>query len=51
MIDSKVIEINITSPCYFIKEINNLYNTNFENKIIPEILSLAGIEIKQTITV
>ena len=26
MIDGKIIEINITSPCYFIREINNLYN-------------------------
>ena len=31
IIDNKVIEINITSPCYFIREINNLFNTDLEN--------------------
>ena len=45
VIDDKIIEINVTSPCYFIKEINNAYNTNLE-KIIgdyiltPSLLSL-----------
>ncbi len=43
MIDEKIIEINVTSPCYFIKEINNLYGINFEDKVIPKILELAGI--------
>lgn len=43
MIDGKVIEINITSPCYFIKEINFLYKTRFEDKIIPAILDMCGI--------
>ncbi len=40
MIDEKVIEINVTSPCYFIKEINALYNTKFENKIMSKILNM-----------
>lgn len=40
MIDEKVIEINVTSPCYFIKEINQFYNINFENIIINELLNL-----------
>ncbi len=31
IIDNNVIEINITSPCYFIREINNLFNMNLEN--------------------
>jgi len=44
MIDEKVIEINVTSPCYFIKEINSLYNTKFEEKIIPKILDMCGIQ-------
>ena len=35
VIDDKIIEINITSPCFFINEINSLYNINFE-KIIFE---------------
>ena len=34
-IDGKIIEINITSPCFFIKEINALYNINLE-KIIAD---------------
>ena len=40
MIDEKVIEINVTSPCYFIKEINDLYGIKFENIIMDDILSL-----------
>ncbi len=34
MIDEKVIEINITSPCYFIREINHYYGIHFEDKIM-----------------
>ena len=34
VINEKVIEINVTSPCYFIREINNNYNIHFENKIM-----------------
>ena len=34
-IGGKIIEINITSPCFFIKEINNLYGVNLE-KIITD---------------
>lgn len=33
VIEGKIIEINVTSPCYFIKEINNLYNTSLHKKI------------------
>ena len=40
VIDEKITEINVTSPCYFIKEINALYNTNFENKLMSDILNL-----------
>lgn len=39
VIDDKIIEINITSPCFFINEINSLYNINFE-KIIFENLEM-----------
>lgn len=35
VIANKVIEINITSPCFFIKEINSLYGINLE-KIITD---------------
>lgn len=34
LLEEKIIEINITSPCYFIREINNLYNVKFEKKIM-----------------
>jgi len=40
VIDGKVIEINITSPCFFINEINSIYNINFENIIIDKILNI-----------
>ncbi len=37
VIDSKIIEINITSPCFFINEINNIFNINFEKMIVDRI--------------
>lgn len=39
VIDEKIIEINVTSPCYFIKEINGHFNCQLEKKIIQFILS------------
>ena len=39
VIDGKIIEINVTSPCYFIKEINNHFGCNLEKKIVDFILS------------
>lgn len=38
--EGKILEINITSPCYFIKEINSFYHINFEEKIMTELLIL-----------
>ena len=45
VIDNKIIEINVTSPCYFIKEINSLYSVNLERTLCdylltPSLLSL-----------
>ena len=37
VIDGKIIEINITSPCFFINEINNIFNINFEKEIVDRI--------------
>ena len=37
VIDGKIIEINITSPCFFINEINNIFNINFEKIIVNKI--------------
>ena len=39
VIDGKIIEVNVTSPCYFIKEINSLYNVNLENEICDYLLT------------
>lgn len=40
VIDEKIIEINVTSPCYFIKEINNYFNVSLEKTIVDEIIKL-----------
>ena len=37
VIGNKIIEINVTSPCYFIKEVNKLYNIELE-KVLGEFL-------------
>lgn len=39
VIDEKIIEINVTSPCYFIKEVNYHHNVNLEEKISQFILT------------
>jgi glutathione synthase len=39
VIDGKIIEVNVTSPCYFIKEINRVYNIHLENEICDFILT------------
>ena len=39
VIGNKIIEINVTSPCYFIKEINALYNIKLEKIISEHILT------------
>lgn len=36
-IGGKIIEINITSPCFFIKEINSLYNIELEKIIVDKL--------------
>lgn len=38
VIDEKIIEINVTSPCYFIKEVNGHFNCNLEKRITGFIL-------------
>ncbi len=45
VIDEKIIEINVTSPCYFIKEVNGHFNTNLEKKITEFILSRSCAKI------
>lgn len=41
VIEDKVIEINVTSPCYFIKEINNIYRISLEDEISQYLLTPA----------
>ncbi|MDD3435595.1 MAG: hypothetical protein PHC64_00425 [Candidatus Gastranaerophilales bacterium] len=46
VIDEQIIEINVTSPCYFIKEINNYFSTNLEKRIADYILSFIEVDSK-----
>ena len=39
VIDGKIIEINVTSPCYFIKEINSFYGIHLEEDICNYLLT------------
>ncbi|MEW5819426.1 MAG: hypothetical protein AB1782_04485 [Cyanobacteriota bacterium] len=36
-IDEKIIEINVTSPCFFIKEVNSMFDIKLEEKIIDKV--------------
>ena len=40
VISEKVIEINVTSPCYFIREINQNYGIHFEEKIMGLLINI-----------
>ena len=42
VIDGKIIEINVTSPCYFIKEINQNFNCHVEDEIANYIINFAS---------
>ena len=39
VVGDKIIEINVTSPCYFIKEINELYNIHLEKDLANYLLT------------
>ena len=43
--DGKIMEINITSPCYFIREINARNNECFQDALMEKLIEL--IELKQ----
>ena len=45
VIDGKIIEINVTSPCYFIKEINERFSTEIEHKIVNTILGKVKVKV------
>lgn len=38
VIDEKIIEVNVTSPCYFIREINNHFGIHIEKAVVDYIL-------------
>lgn len=42
VIDGQIIEVNVTSPCYFIKEINNHFGCHLEDTIADFIISKVG---------
>ena len=39
VIDEKIIEVNVTSPCYFIRGNHNHFNCHIENDITDFILN------------
>ena len=43
--DGKIMEINVTSPCYFIREINAHNNERFQDILMEKLINL--IELKQ----
>lgn len=49
VIDGKIIEVNVTSPCYFIKEINNHFGCNLENKITDSIFNIVDSKMSCTV--
>lgn len=48
VIDEQIIEVNVTSACYFIKEINNYFSTNLEKKIVDCITNTSQQRIAPT---
>lgn len=49
VIDGKIIEINVTSPCYFIKEINNFFDVNLEKEICDYFLVNSCSKVKNVV--
>lgn len=47
VIDGKIIEVNVTSPCYFIKEINGLYDVHIEKEICDYLLTESLLSLKK----
>lgn len=45
VISNKIIEINVTSPCYFIKEMNNLHGIFVEKMIVDYLLTPALLSL------
>lgn len=45
VINNKIIEVNVTSPCYFIKEMNNYYGISVEKMIADYLLTPALLSV------
>ena len=45
VIDGKITEINVTSPCYFIREVNKIFGINFENVIMRELDKITDLRL------
>ena len=45
VIEGKIIEVNVTSPCYFINEINKLYSVSLEKTLVDFILTHALLSL------
>lgn len=45
IIDEKITEINVTSPCYFFREMNRLHNIEFNKTVMNELLKLKEITV------
>lgn len=40
VVDGKILEINVTSPCYFIREINKAFSIDFEKNIVDSLMNI-----------
>ena len=45
VINNKIIEVNVTSPCYFIKEMNNCYGIFVEKMLADYLLTPALLSV------
>ncbi len=45
VIDGKIIEINVTSPCYFIREINQHFNIKLEEPLVDYLMSCTPVTL------
>ena len=43
VIDGKIIEINVTSPCYFIREINQHFGVHLEETLVDYLLNSSRV--------
>ena len=49
VIDGKIIEINVTSPCYFIKEINSFFDVKLEKIICDYFIESPCYKVKNVV--